>query len=161
MDRRIFISRTCHRPVEEVAELLRTNAAAVLQSATDAAVIATNDIVLTLDGKWAWFDLHEEVHAEVGELTSTIRRTSLPLSWRASGHKRLLPGVEGHLNLYPMTSRYTEISFSGEHDPPAGVLDSIGDRVVGRRVIEAAIGHLLDDVVSRLEREAPNPATVS
>lgn len=161
MDRSIFITRTCRRPLAEVVDHLEANAAAVVQSATDAAAGVANDIVVTLDSKWAWFDLHENVQAHVGELTRGVRRTTLPLSWTAAEHKRLLPGVEGQLNLYPLASSYTEVSFSGEYSPPVGLLGSIGERVVRRRVIEAAIGHLLDEVVLRLEQQALAAAGVS
>lgn len=161
MERTVAVARTCNLPLEVIADQLETNAAAVLQPATAAAVVMTNDIVLTLDSKWAWFDLQEDVHARTGELIRSSTEASLPISWEASAHKRLLPAVDGHLGLYPMSGTYTEISFAGHYMPQPGLFATVGERLMGRRVIEAAIGHLLDEIVAHLEQLNPNPAKVS
>lgn len=159
MDRTITVIRTCKVPFETIADQLATDPARVLQPATNAATAVTNDIVLTLDSKWAWFDIHEDVHVQVGEL-SRGRTTELPLSWHADEHKRLLPAVDGHLSLYPLSSAYTEITYAGHYTPPSGLFSSIGERLAGRRVIEATIGHMLDEIVAHLEQQNPTPAAI-
>lgn len=161
MDKVVTVNRMCNVPFLAAVERLETDAAGVLQPATDAAVEATNDIVLNLESRWAWFDVHEAVTAEVGELSRTWSEARMPLSWKADDHRRLLPSVDGHLALYSTSSKHTEVVYSGHYVPPFGLFSSVSEAVAGRRVMEAAVGHVLDQIVSNLEASDPDRAGVS
>lgn len=160
MHRAIAVTRTCNVGFETAADLLAIDAVVVLRLATDAAVAETNDIVLNLVSKWAWFDVHEPVRADVGELSRTRYEVLVLLSWVADRRRRLLPAVTGHLSVTAISSRHTEVGFVGDYSPPTGLLPSVDERVLGRRVVDAAIGRFLDKVVAHLEQQRPVLAVV-
>ena len=157
MDKALSVNRICERPFEAVIERLRENPGAVLGRATDSAVEVANEVVLYLESKWAWFDLEESVKAQVGEMSTGTAMAQLPLSWTADRHKRLLPSVDGHLSILALSAKHTELTFVGEYAPPFGILGGIEDFLLGRRVLEAAIGKLVDEIVDQLETAISEP----
>lgn len=137
MDRAIAVSRTCNLSFAAVACQFSTDPAAVLRLATD-----------------------EAVRAEVGELSRTWADVIVPLSWYVDRHKHLLPAVTGHLRMTGTSPEDTEISFLGDYPPPSGLLPSVGERLLGHRVIDAEIGRLLDQLVAYLEQQRPTAVVV-
>ena len=155
MERTISLSRTCHRPYQSIADLLRSDPTVVLRDPAQTAADAAAKHVVQLDTVWAWFDHSENVSARLGELTESQGTSQIPLDWEADKHKRLLPNVEGHLLVSPLASHESEIRYSGHYRPPLGVLGGIQDGVVGHRVVESVLTTLLSDIVDHLLEHIP------
>jgi hypothetical protein len=153
MEKSITVGRTAERPIEGVYELLQENPGAILAAATEAAVEKANDVVVHLEGKWAWFDLDETVEAKVGELERERTHGRIPLSWKADKHKRLLPSLDGHLGIYSLSAQHTEISYTATYAPPLGLLGGVEDFLLGRRILEAVLGQFLDKIVEHVEEK--------
>lgn len=152
MSRSITVARTCNAPFKVVVDELHCDAPGLIRIATDGAAVRASDIVMTLDTGWAWFDIHERVRARVGEFSRTSTEAYLDLAWTAEAGKRLLPGIDGRLTLFAMSTAYTEIGFSGRFIPPPGLLGSASGIVLGRRLAEATVGHFLDQLVDHVEQ---------
>lgn len=161
MERSIVVTRICKAPYENIVDQVDCDAPGLIRMATEAAASVANEIVLTLDSKWAWFDVHERVRATVGDLTRSHGEARMPLSWIADAGKRVLPGVEGELTLYAMSAAYTEIGFTGHFTPPPGLVGSASGVLLGRRVARASVGHFLDQIVVHLEQADTTPATAA
>lgn len=160
MERSIAITRTCKVPYSSVVDQFDCDSIGLIRMATESAADVATDIVLTLDSRWAWFDVHERVRATVGDLTRTTGEARMNLSWVADAGKRILPGVEGQLTLFAMSTTYTELGFVGHFVPPPGLVGSASGILLGRRVAEASVGHLLDQLVVHLEQSNTAPAAL-
>ena len=158
MAQSITVARTCNVPFETVVDQFQCDAPGLIRMATDAAADKASEIVMTLDSRWAWFDVHEQVRAHVGEFSRGRTDAQLELSWAAEAGKRLLPGVDGRVTLFAMSTAHTEVGFSGNFVPPPGLLGNASGVLLGRRVAEASVGHFLDQMVTHLERSAEQPA---
>ena len=161
MDRSIVVTRTCKVPYKDIVDQFDCDAPGLIRMATEAAASVANDIVLTLDSKWAWFDVHERVRATVGDLTRSTGEARMPLSWIADAGKRVLPGVDGELTFYAMSTSYSEIGFTGRFTPPHGLVGSASGLLLGRRVAQASVGHFLDQLVDHLEQADNTPAATN
>lgn len=155
MEKSITISRTVERPMGDVTDLLEEDPAKLLATATEAATTAANEVVVHLEGEWRWFDVDESVEAEVGTVERSRSMARLPLSWKANKHKRLLPSLDGHLSLYSLSKMHTEISYTATYAPPLGLFGGVEDFLLGRRILESVLGHLLDNLVDHIEERLP------
>ena len=156
MEKSLTVSRTIERPLSSVVATMADDPGEVLANATKAAVSKANEVIVHLEGKWAWFDLDESVQAEVGTLEEDRSMARIPLSWKADKHKRLLPSLQGHLGFYSLSAKHTELSYTATYAPPLGLFGGIEDFLVGRRVLDAVLGRFLEEVVSHLEVEIPS-----
>ncbi|MFT7598926.1 MAG: hypothetical protein ACI8TP_001851 [Acidimicrobiales bacterium] len=156
MEKTITISRMAERPYGAIADLLEANPAAIMAAAAEQAVAAANEVVVHVEGKWAWFDLNEDVRAELGQLDRGAAMARLPISWGADKHKRLLPSLKGNLSVMSLSAKHSEISFTALYAPPLGLFGGVEDFLLGRRILEQVIGRFLDEVVAHLEDQLPD-----
>ncbi len=155
MEKSITITRTVDRPLEVVIGLLESDARSVLSSATETATEAANDVVIHLEGAWRWFDVDETVTAELGELEKTRSSARLPVGWKADKNKRLLPSLDGHLGVYSLSAKHSELSYTATYAPPLGLFGGVEDFVLGRRILEAVLGRFLAEIVHHIEALVP------
>ncbi|MDH3731128.1 MAG: hypothetical protein OES13_08405 [Acidimicrobiia bacterium] len=155
MEKSITVSRTIERSLTSVVEELADKPGDVLAAATKAAVTKANEVIVHLEGRWAWFDLDESVEAVVGALEQDRSMARVPLSWKADKHKRLLPSLRGHLGLYSLSAKHTEISYTATYAPPLGLFGGIEDFLMGRRILDAVLGRFLEEIVTHLEDRIP------
>jgi hypothetical protein len=155
VERTISVSRTCNRPYQAVVRLIEADARQMLRGPTESAADATAKAIVELDTVWAWFDRSESVSARVGKFQTGDGVCRGSLTWEADKHKHLLPNVEGALIVGPLASNQCEMRYSGHYVPPLGVLGGIEDALVGHRIVESAIGTLLDNVVVHLHEQIP------
>jgi hypothetical protein len=90
--------------------------------------------------------IHKEVEISFGEPYRSLTKTRLPMSWRATGAKRLFPSLEADLEVAGLGATRTQISISARYIPPMGPLGQALDRALLHRVAEATIGDFLDRV---------------
>ncbi len=153
MESQISISRTCDLSYEAIAELLKHDPSQALRApAADAADNAAPAVVHLHTG-WSRFDHDEPVRAQIGHY-ETVRtgHGRVNLSWEADHHKRLLPYVNGHLEVDQVSAAVSELRYVGHYRPPLGILGRLEDTAIGHRVVEDAIGQLLDETITHLRQ---------
>lgn len=72
------------------------------------------------------------------------------MSWRSASMDRLVPTLDGDLELVSLDGYGCQLSLMGSYRPPMSVVGEAGDRLFGRRVAEACVRRLVLDVAERL-----------
>jgi hypothetical protein len=110
--------------------------------------------------------VRHDVVVTVGATCEAEGELWVPLRWEPSGHRRVLPGFEGVLELDgdpdgdgrgPVGLR-----IRGTYDVPLGAVGRFGDGVAGRRVARQTLGLLVGELAERLDElvlaDAADPA---
>lgn len=145
-----------NRPYEAVRDALSEDPRKVFRAATRAAVSRADDLAAALKVRIAGIDVGADVDIEVGESREepaharVPAKTVLPIVWRAADRPGLFPSMKGQLEIYALTATETQLDFSGEYDPPLGVVGDAVDAMVGHRVAEASVQRFLADVGAHL-----------
>lgn len=141
---------------EDVIELIRERAAAVLQPATATAATRAREVVSTLHVQLGRFEVGREIHIELDDLvTENFRRASLPLSWRAEHGASFFPAVEAQLEFAALSDEppSTQVWLVGTYTPPLGPAGGVADDAFGHRVAEAAVHRFVVDTAERILEE--------
>jgi hypothetical protein len=72
------------------------------------------------------------------------------VQWRSASADRLLPVLEGDLELAPLIGAGCHLALMGTYRPPLSVVGDAGDRLLGHRVAEACVRRFVLDVQNRL-----------
>lgn len=88
----------------------------------------------------------KEVEISFTEPYRSAIKTRLPMSWRATGPRRLFPSLEADLEVAALGAMRTQISISARYRPPMGPLGRALDRAMLHRVAEATVKDFLDRV---------------
>lgn len=80
------------------------------------------------------------------------------VSWQSTTAERLLPVLEGDLELTSLDGCGCQLSMMGSYRPPLSVVGEAGDRLLGHRLAEACVRRFVLDVGARLEESATLPA---
>ena len=109
----------------------------------------------------AGLDLARDVRMVVGDLQSGPHSARAPIHWEDSRHPALFPLLEATLEFAPVAGRRptTQIGFFARYQPPLGSLGTLGDTLVGGRVVLESVVAFLDDLAHRLEQALPPPAS--
>lgn len=156
MKRPLYHYEYVHEPFDDIIRLLADRAAAVLQTATDAAAAHAREVVTTLHVPVGRFEIGRQVVIDVGEYVPQQLRTGyVPISWRAEEHAQLFPRVEAKLEVAALSidPPVTQVSLVGAYTPPFGAVGAVADDVVGHRVAEAAVHRFVEDVTHRIRAE--------
>jgi hypothetical protein len=81
------------------------------------------------------------------------------LEWTAG--TRLFPHFHGTLRLRIASVARTRVTIEGAYRPPLGTFGRLFDRILGRRIAEAAIRDLLDRIAEQMERAEREYAVAS
>lgn len=154
MKRGIEATTTVHAPFDGVQTVLSEEPAIVM--AGDVAAPARRDrqfrselgIDLPTGGA-----IRKAVDIEVGPLESANGTATMRLSWRASGHDRLFPVFDGHLEIRPEGDGATRLRVHGTYTVPLGPVGRFGDGLVGRRIARQSFESFLEDTAGRLDAE--------
>lgn len=90
--------------------------------------------------------VNKEVEIEIGVPLRMQGRTVLPLTWKATGPKRLFPSLDADLEIAALGTNRTQLSFSARYQPPLGAVGKALDRALLHRVAEATVKDFLDRV---------------
>jgi hypothetical protein len=147
-----------NHPYEKVREALAEDPTRVFRSATKAAAFRADDLAAKLEVRIAGIDVGREIDVAVGvahEAKAVALRPShtvIPIEWKAAERPGLFPLMKGQLEIYPLTATETQLDFSGEYDPPLGVVGDAVDAVIGHRIAEASVQRFVADVGAYLRR---------
>ena len=141
-------------PFDRVHDILANRPCAVLEPATDAGAEFAAETSLALGVELGSHEITKELVVDIGALVDVVGRiplARLPLRWRPPDESPLFPVIEADLEIQPMPSQLTLVSFLGIYEPPLGILGAAVDRLVLYRVAEAAFHRFFDGVVHRLQ----------
>jgi hypothetical protein len=145
-------------PYEKVRAALAKDPKGVFRSATKAAASRADDLAAELKVRIAGIDIGAEIQINVGvsheaqAIALRPTRTVIPIEWEAAERPGLFPQMKGQLEVYALTATETQLDFSGEYDPPLGVVGDAVDAMVGHRVAEASVQRFVADVGAYLRR---------
>ena len=147
-----------NHPYEKVRAALAADPRRVFRSATKAAASRADDLAAKLEVRVAGVDVGREIEIAVGSAqeaqATAVReaRTVIPIEWQAAERPGLFPLMKGQLEIYPLTATETQLDFSGEYDPPLGVVGDAVDAVLGHRIAEASVQRFVADVGAYLRQ---------
>lgn len=72
------------------------------------------------------------------------------IGWQSASMDRLVPALDGDLELVSLEGQGCQLSLMGSYRPPLSVIGDAGDRLFGHRVAEACVRRLVLDVAERL-----------
>ncbi len=102
---------------------------------------------------------HEVSHRarlELGRPMTTDRVVLLPLQVRFDDHQRLLPSLDGSLDLAWLGPGRTHLALTVTYEPPFGIVGQAVDRTLLHRVAEAVAQRFLESVARELEAGGTN-----
>lgn len=151
MERQVSISRTSELSYDAVVEQLKTDSSRALRAPVGGDPDTAAGSVVHLHTRWSRFNRDETVTARIGHYESV--RTGhgrVNLSWEAGQHKRLLPTVNGRLEVDQMATGVTEFRYVGQYQAAGGLRGVLQGLVAGPGVVDDAVGQLLDEIIAHL-----------
>ena len=143
-----------NHPYDRVSQILRSNPMVFLEAATDGAAIRARALVASTHPSLGEVAIDRQFVVEltsIAEETGLLGpRTRLSLLWKAETHPHLLPTMVATLDLLTLGPVEAQLDFVGEYRPPHGVLGAAIDRVIGYRIVDAAVHTFLEGMAGRL-----------
>lgn len=154
MWKELYFFEYVERDLPEVVASLTDRNSGILQRATDQAVVSTELFRDRLHVGLAGLDIGKAVEIEVGQAEDRGYATYLPITWRAANQAALFPLMRGELEIEALNHDpkhpLTQLSILGRYRPPASLLGSVGDAVLGHRIAEAAVRNFITELAARL-----------
>lgn len=148
-----------NRPVASVIEALRRDAFGIFSRATHHARAREHSLGLQLGLELGALHVATDVQLQLGpaqtaqEASTPHQTTAFPLSWQSAVRPSLFPHMTGQLLVYPLSATETQLEFEGSYEPPLGLFGDAFDAVVGRRIADACVLRLVQDIAAQLRLE--------
>lgn len=119
-----------------------------------------SDALLTAPSRWfpksvgvhvAGIPVRKKVTVEFGEAVKTSTWAVIPISWKPTFGRKLLPTMTGKVDLSPVSSDETRLTVSGMYEPPLGRLGEQLDEVLMHNVAEGTVKELAELIAQRLQ----------
>jgi hypothetical protein len=162
----LVVERTLHvyayveAPFDDVSHLLASDAAGVLQQATDESAEQANTLSRKLRVAVGGFDIGSDVRIELGEFEPrAVTRSVVPLRWHAEKGRLLFPQLTAELEVAAIVfdPPLTQLTVTGTYEPPMGLLGAGADKLMLHRLAEATLHRftheVADEIRRRLERD--------
>lgn len=153
MDRPLYAYTYADVAYDDAIALLAEDPEGLLQSATDASVEHSNEVVARLELGVAGFEIGRDVVVHLGAFDPVEQlRGVLPLHWEAADGHVLFPTVDATLEIAAMSLHppMVQVTLAGHYTPPLGLVGRALDHVA-HRAAEAVIHGFVRDVGERLE----------
>ena len=146
------------RPYQHVHDTLSNNAAEILKQATAVAKQCADSDSADLHSRVAGFEFHQDVVININSYTEITKDSGdkmiIDLEWKSASESQLLPVMHAKVHVSPLDQgQVSMIDFRGEYEPPLGILGQAFDTVIGHRVAEESVQHLLEELAQYLETE--------
>lgn len=146
-----------NHPYEKVRSLLGKDSLAVFKNATRSAADRADALAAEIHASIGAFEIGAEIDLKINRVTEdedgrAHPRTCIELEWAAAKAPRLFPVMKAELWLYPLTATETQLDFRGEYTPPLGPLGSAINALVGHKIAEASVHHVVKDVAEYLKK---------
>ncbi|HKC19679.1 MAG TPA: hypothetical protein VKE27_08595 [Candidatus Dormibacteraeota bacterium] len=119
-----------------------------------------SDAMLTSPSKWfpksvgihlAGVPVRKRVSVEFGEPVRTSTWAVIPISWKPTFGRKLLPVMNGKVDVSPVSKEETRLTVSGMYEPPLGRIGEQLDQVLMHNVAEGTVKELAQQIAGRLE----------
>ncbi|HEV2475198.1 MAG TPA: SRPBCC family protein [Candidatus Dormibacteraeota bacterium] len=119
-----------------------------------------SDALLTAPSRWfpksvgvhvAGIPVRKKVTVEFGEAVKTSTWAVIPISWKPTFGRKLLPVMTGKVDVSPVSSDETRLTVSGMYEPPLGRLGEQLDEVLMHNVAEGTVKELAELIAQRLQ----------
>ena len=151
MRRHVYFYTYIQRPLEQLAERFGGDPGGWLPAPAEAAeggwlvgVHADGALPTVVAGHTTWIGVGGLGVAGDGE--ALLRE----VEWRSASRERMIPVLEGDLELASVNGHGCQLSLMGSYRPPMSVMGDAGDRLFGHRVAEACVRRFVLDVADRL-----------
>jgi hypothetical protein len=147
-----------NHPYDSVRDALRDDALDVFRSATRAAASRAHEVAVGLHVNLGALKIGTEIALTVAGITEeegnspANRRLLIDVEWEAAKAARLFPLMNGQLAAYPLSATETQLDFSGDYEPPFGIVGTAVDALVGHRIADASVHRFVVDVADYLRR---------
>jgi hypothetical protein len=95
-------------------------------------------------------ELSREVSVTIGDPMRKGSLTRIQLSWRVP-HSDAFPVFQGFFEIQPLSSYEIQLALLGYYHAPLGMIGAVFDMVLGRRIAEATVRHLIDEISKSIE----------
>ena len=122
-----------------------------------------SDALLTSPSKWfprsvgvhvAGIPVRKKVNVEFGEAVKTSTWAVIPISWKPTFGRKLLPQMNGKVDVSPVSTDETRLTVSGMYEPPLGRLGEQLDEVLMHNIAEGTVKELAELIAQRLRESA-------
>jgi hypothetical protein len=141
-------------PIEQVQSALLNAPATWLPAMADSAAERAEPLLAEVGVGRGGPRLTRHVTVELGQPVQFPSKLSLPMSWEPGG--RLLPRLDGELELGSLGAHRTQLAISGRYDPPLGTVGRSIDRIALHRIAEATVKDFLDRLAAALQASSPS-----
>ena len=162
MSKAISVYDYVNHPYQAVRDKLTTDAAEVFRNATKVAAMRAKSVASELHVNVAGIEVGTDIQISVKTVEETPKTSMSPpttrinLEWKAAKMPGLFPFMKAELSVYPLTSTETQLSLTGNYEPPLGVLGDLIDSFVGHRIAEASVHQFITDIAVYLRKELAN-----
>jgi hypothetical protein len=94
--------------------------------------------------------VRKRVNVEFGEPVRTSTWAVIPISWQPTFGRKLLPVMNGKVDVSPVSSDETRLTVSGMYEPPLGRVGEQIDEVLMHNVAEGTVKELAEQIAERL-----------
>jgi hypothetical protein len=137
-------------PFEDVSAVILHTPREWLEWLASEARDSGDPFVVSVEVELAGRHISGPVHLDVGEPVSSHHVVRLPLRFRSSDHRRLVPAMEGSLDVAWLGRGRTSLKLGLTYDPPLGPVGGAVDHAVLHGVAEAAAQRFLQAVANEL-----------
>jgi hypothetical protein len=149
------------RPYDQVRELLRQQAMALLQRATSSASARASSLAAKLELEVAGIELGVDARTYLHRIREDEPVAGLPpvtildIGWEARQAPGLFPVMRAELSFWPLASDETQLEIKGDYRPPLGAVGTVVDAAIGHRIAEAVVHRFLEDIGAEIAKELP------
>jgi hypothetical protein len=147
-----------NHPFEKVRDALTAKPLEVFQAATKVAAARANSLASELHVDVAGIRVGADIAIRIRDVSNLPAKgaegpsTVIYLEWEAANRPELFPFMTAELSIYPLTSKETQLDFSGVYEPPLGALGNALNAVAGHRVAESSVHRFVSDVAEHLRK---------
>jgi len=98
----------------------------------------------------AGIPVRRRVNIQFGDPVKTSTWAVIPIWWQPSSGRKLLPVMNGKVDIAPVSPDETRLTVSGMYEPPLGKLGEQLDQALMHRVAEGTVKELAESIASRL-----------
>jgi hypothetical protein len=98
----------------------------------------------------AGIPVQKRIRLLIGEPEHTSTWAAIPIWWQPTSGRRLLPVMNGRVEVAPSGKNETRLTVSGMYEPPLGRLGEELDRALMHRVAEGTVKELAETIAKKL-----------
>jgi len=101
--------------------------------------------------------VRKRVTIQFGEPVKTSTWAVIPISWQPTFGRKLLPEMNGKVELAPVSTSETRLTVSGMYQPPLGKVGEQLDEALMHNVAEGTVKELAESIADKLNRSVSSP----